>query len=219
MITRFVIFIALMSIYGILMAQENESSMYVTFKVSVSSYPVIIKVKTNLPDDTKLLLTLRSKALECQPQCEPRELRSKVTKGIITSGHWENLPPGDYWLDITVAPTELQTKEIQEVFGRRGEYLSGPYIERGRSLSEGPKIHFMQSINIPSLSQVAEDLIKQEGLLRQKCSNTEEDRAEFLKACEERGAILAKLKQLGMCWDGSTEYEPEEENNWVPCDK
>lgn len=201
------------------MAQENESSMYVTFKVSVSSYPVIIKVKTNLPDDTKLLLTLRSKALECQPQCEPRELRSKVTKGIITSGHWENLPPGDYWLDITVAPTELQTKEIQEVFGRRGEYLSGPYIERGRSLSEGPKIHFMQSINIPSLSQVAEDLIKQEGLLRQKCSNTEEDRAEFLKACEERGAILAKLKQLGMCWDGSTEYEPEEENNWVPCDK
>ncbi len=87
---------------------------------------LIIKGKTNMPDQAKLLLSLIDYEKNKQYQD-----KSYVTKGVFSGGPFgtdQGLPAGNYQLDITFTVTPLQPESVQKVLGENGKNLSGEFV-------------------------------------------------------------------------------------------
>jgi hypothetical protein len=89
--------------------------------------PFVIGV-TNLPDETKLLVSLRRKATNYNAQ-----LNVTVQAGRFTTERFSDdgkaLPPRDYALEVSMASAGFQSGNVQRLIGVNGERLSGPLVE------------------------------------------------------------------------------------------
>ena len=93
---------------------------------ATKTFPPTIYGTTNLPDETKLVVTLTADR-PCAPNCGAqanvivRDKRFTVTHELL-AGH---LTPGPY--KIEVISTVGQPASVQAMIGRSGENLRGPY--------------------------------------------------------------------------------------------
>jgi hypothetical protein len=92
-----------------------------------SQTPSVIGV-TNLPDETKLLVSLRRKAVNYSAQQNVTVHAGQfITDRFSDEGN--ALPPGDYALEVSMASAEVQPGKVQMLIGSNGERLSGPLVE------------------------------------------------------------------------------------------
>jgi len=92
-----------------------------------SQTPSVIGV-TNLPDETKLLVSLRRRVVNYNAQVNVTVQAGRfMTEPFSDDG--QALPPGDYALEISMASADVQSGNVQMVIGANGERLSGPLVE------------------------------------------------------------------------------------------
>lgn len=92
-----------------------------------SQTPSVIGV-TNLPDETKLLVSLRRKAANYNAQLNVTVHAGQfITERFSDDG--KALPPGDYALEVSMASADFQPGKVQMLIGVNGERLSGPLVE------------------------------------------------------------------------------------------
>lgn len=91
--------------------------------------PVVVG-QTNLPDGTKLMLTISRKESRFEAQA-----KVTVDKGAFRSEQFSqkgaDLNPGKYTLEIVMPVSQMQPGEVRMVIGNEGEKLSGPMVEKG----------------------------------------------------------------------------------------
>lgn len=90
----------------------------------------VVRVRTNLPDTTKVVVTVHNDALNYSEQ-----VRTEVSAGIFESGPFlyngEAIPPGTYAVDVAVELAQFQTEAVQSVIGSHGEKLQGDLVHKG----------------------------------------------------------------------------------------
>ncbi len=82
-------------------------------------------IKTNLPDETELLLSLSGRGYLAQS-------KAKVKDGVAVSERFTNNGDqliGDFTLEILMPIPEVQTDYVKHFIGNNGEYLTGPYVK------------------------------------------------------------------------------------------
>lgn len=86
----------------------------------------VFYIKTNLPDETELMLTLdNGNGYRGQTHCV-------VANGEAVSDVFSNggeALSGDYVLTISMSLPKLQSESVRAVIGEKGEFISGPYVE------------------------------------------------------------------------------------------
>ena len=90
----------------------------------------LIRVKTNLPDATKVMITVSNESFNYSEQ-----ITTAVTAGTFEGGPFlgqgEAISPGIYNLTIAVELAQFQPASVQAVIGRRGEELEGSLVRKG----------------------------------------------------------------------------------------
>ena len=89
-------------------------------------------VETNLPDGIELMFTLTNGEIIAQD------------KAVISGGKAESvtflsskdLPSGRWTLTVSCAVARLQSEEVREIIGEKGEYMHGDYVEYSDILGE-----------------------------------------------------------------------------------
>ncbi len=117
-----------------------------------SQTPTIIGA-TNLPDETKLLVTLRRMAINYNAQLNVTVQAGQfVTERFSDDG--KALPPGDYAVEVSMASAEVQPAKVQTLIGPKGEKLSGPLIEQTKF---GIIVRRESTINVSGSASTASD--------------------------------------------------------------
>lgn len=91
-------------------------------------------VKTNLPPKTRLMATMIN-PINQGGQGGMWESKAEVQNDQVVrfepfSKNGRQLPSGFYVLHISAPSADLQPKEVQSVFGIKGEKLTGPNVRR-----------------------------------------------------------------------------------------
>jgi hypothetical protein len=94
--------------------------------------PVIIG-QTNLPDGTKLMVTLSRKASSYSAQDTATVQNGSFRVGPFSQGG-SPLNPGTYDVVVSAAVGLVQPKSVQAIIGKKGEALEGPLVERSEGL-------------------------------------------------------------------------------------
>lgn len=108
--------------------EEVPDSIDVSFDVSiggVAGMPVFI-IKTNLPDETELLLTVNG---DNGSKFQDKVIVEDGTAQSVQFGSESNSVPGKFSLHISMSLPSLQSDAVREVIGENGEYISGPYVK------------------------------------------------------------------------------------------
>jgi hypothetical protein len=92
--------------------------------------PTIFGV-TNLPDDTKLLVSLRRKEANYFAQANAVVLNGQFRSDRFTAAG-KPLPPGNYTLEILMPLAAVQTSSVQQIIGKEGERLTGKLVEHSQ---------------------------------------------------------------------------------------
>lgn len=95
--------------------------------ISVQDGRIIVSGTTNLPDTTSLLISLENKIIGFGAQD-----KSIVEDGSFSTsplGKKTGLPVGNYTVEIMMPLPSIQSKAVQDIIGKQGQYLSGPLIE------------------------------------------------------------------------------------------
>lgn len=98
---------------------------------------VFITIHTNLPDETKLMLTLSGDAFANGMA----QSNATVQSGVAVSSGFSNqgsLLSGHFQLDVTMVMPKLQADSVTSIIGTDGEFLAGEYVTD--SLSGGKTI-------------------------------------------------------------------------------
>ncbi len=143
---------------------DNPKPLVVEMSLTATkTFPPTIYGTTNLPDETKLVVTLMADR-PCAPNCGAqanavvRNKRFMVTPESIPN----TFPVGPYTIDVT-SFSDPQLANVQAVMGHRGENLRGPYaatlsehkgqgwVPPSRNPSEfeknvGVAVHYVQKI-------------------------------------------------------------------------
>lgn len=100
----------------------------ITTRVEGEGKPIVI-AKTNLPDGTKLLVTISRKESSYMGQD-----KAQVAKGEFRVGPFSQkgapLNPGTYTLEVTSPLAALQPQSVQVVIGQDGNKLEGPLSKK-----------------------------------------------------------------------------------------
>jgi hypothetical protein len=105
----------------------NSLEAEIRLRTDGSQTPSVIGV-TNLPDETKLLVSLRRKAANYNAQLNVTVQAGQfITERFSDDG--KALPPGDYALEVSMASADFQPGKVQMLIGVNGERLSGPLVE------------------------------------------------------------------------------------------
>ena len=117
---------------------KNNEKIKVSLKVSTSKTNnyYYITVKTNLPDDTIMALNLWKSGNIIAT------LKATVKNGIAKSDGLSSQVyslKGNYELYVSTITPNLQPKSVQKTIGSRGEFLSGPYVEKSGGVSNVSK--------------------------------------------------------------------------------
>lgn len=113
-------------------AEDYEESMSGTEMLDVSlevSHEKVgngtqFTVKTNLPDETVLMLTLEGNGYKGQTKITVTSGEA-VSDGFSNSG---NPLSGHFTLTVSMSTPKLQTENVSKRVGVNGEFLSGPYV-------------------------------------------------------------------------------------------
>ena len=102
---------------------------YLQPEISGSNKPAV-RVKTNLPDATKVVITVSNPHLDYSAQ-----VSTEVAAGCFEGGPFlvsgAALGSGSYTLSIAVELAQFQPLSVQAVIGSRGEQLQGTLVRRG----------------------------------------------------------------------------------------
>jgi hypothetical protein len=113
----------------LLASNAHALEVFMNAEIIGSGRPVI-RVKTNLPDTTKVVLTISNE--ECYLY---QEVRAKVVSGMFEGGPFlhngGSVPPGSYILNIDVELAQFQNDSVQAIIGGRGENLQGSLVSTG----------------------------------------------------------------------------------------
>ena len=82
-------------------------------------------IKTNLPDETELMLTLNGRGYIAQGEAVV-EGGTAISERFTDKG--EQLI-GDYTLEVLMPVANAQTDYVKHFIGKNGEYLTGPYVK------------------------------------------------------------------------------------------
>ncbi len=86
---------------------------------------VLFEVKTNLPEDTKMMVTVYNDSYTAQDNIIILEDGAGYTSEFSNKG--EGLK-GTYIVDVTMTIPSLQEESVREIIGQKGEKLAGKYV-------------------------------------------------------------------------------------------
>lgn len=93
-----------------------------------SDFRVEVTASTNLPDGTRMLLTVEDKEVAAGFLGQDE---SSVHKGTISFLPVGPLPNGNYAAQVTVPIPRVQPETVQAIIGAQGEHLTGELVEDG----------------------------------------------------------------------------------------
>jgi hypothetical protein len=147
--------------------------------------PVVVG-KTNLPNDTELLIVLSRKESSYNASS-----KATVSGGAFRAGPFSQkrngLNPGAYVLRITMPAAPVQPPSILPTLGRNGSKLSGPLVSHDEFF--GNVVEFQRTITIGQVAKVPE-------LDKAARAQSEIDKLDWvLQSCKE-GCRLIQSKAL-----------------------
>ncbi len=98
--------------------------------VSEQNGQLLIKAKTNLPGDTKLIITLTDKS---ENIVFGKSVASVTGEGLLSFdplGPAEGLKVGNYVMRIKSSDSQNQPGKVLDFIGEKGEYLTGDLVEK-----------------------------------------------------------------------------------------
>ncbi len=127
--------------------EEFEVTIDATAKWDGNS--VKFEINTNLPDETELMLSLRSGDYNTDDNWTGQ------TKVIISDGKAESdgfsnkgeKLSGDYDLDVSMSLPKLQADAVRAVIGENGEYMTGPLVEKS-SIGESNVVSALFAVSL-----------------------------------------------------------------------
>ena len=110
----------------------NSKALEVAITVTVEGQgmPTIVGV-TNLPDNSKLLVTLRRKVAHYSAQADATVVRGTFSAGPF-SEHGSSVPPGDYEIEVVFPLASTQPSSVRQVVGENNEKLKGRLVDKSR---------------------------------------------------------------------------------------
>jgi hypothetical protein len=144
----------IMSILLLLLTVSNAWGLNVriTTKVKGGDKPFVFG-KTNLPDKTELVISIKCKKSSCGGQA-----KAIVSGGIFHAGPFTqkgapfNL--GIYTLTVTAPFAPLQPSSVQAFFGAHGENLNGPFVKK---VGIGKLVEYQTSFKIAGAVSAEKD--------------------------------------------------------------
>lgn len=134
-----------------------DGTVTLSARLEGGSMPAVVGV-TNLPDGTKLMVTLYRKQSSYSAQG-----KATVSGGAFRAGPFSqqgaDLNPGEYTVDIGSPLTALQPTNVQAAFGGSGANLQGPLT--GPSPVGGTVVDYSTKIKIGKASDAALDAAAQ----------------------------------------------------------
>jgi hypothetical protein len=108
----------------------NTQPLEVAIAVTVEGVgtPTIVGV-TNLPDDSKLLVTLRRRAANYMAQAHGTVVRGTFSAGPF-SAHGSSVPSGDYEVEVIFPLARIQPSSVRKVVGENNERLKGRLVKK-----------------------------------------------------------------------------------------
>jgi hypothetical protein len=95
---------------------------------------IVIKGKTNLPQETQLLISLR----DANKRILDQDKVAVGNDGQFSSGEFSDggspHPPGTYYIDITCPISSTQPEAVQKLLGGHGEFMKGPLVTKAFGL-------------------------------------------------------------------------------------
>lgn len=156
-----------------------------TTRVDTPSTPVIYG-STNLPEGTKLIVTLSRPESKYLAQDDVTVRNGQFrTAGFSAKG--ANLNPGTYGIKVTTSLAELQTPAVREVIGSKGEKMTGPLVKRGNL---GPTIEYSAAFSVagvPSAQLDAKERQRADDDLNQW----------FVKSCNDNVDLINRMVRAG----------------------
>jgi hypothetical protein len=86
---------------------------------------------TNLPDDSKLLVTLSRKRANYSGQANATVKNGKFSAGPF-SAFGKSVPPGDYEIEVVFPLAATQPAHVQRIVGSENEKLKGRLVDKGK---------------------------------------------------------------------------------------
>lgn len=87
---------------------------------------VLVTGKTNLPEGTKLMVSMSNKTTGYRAQDESSVVGGKFSAGPF--GYKTGLTDGVYLIDISTPASAVQPKSVQAIIGKMGENLTGDLV-------------------------------------------------------------------------------------------
>lgn len=110
-----------------------------------SSGTLLVTVATNLPDGSELGGWLSSADYQAQD-------RRYVDGGVVVLGPFSNdggrLPSGSYDFSVSMSVARLQSPEVRQYIGEKGELMAGPYVVPD-TIEGGFWVNFDTTVVIP----------------------------------------------------------------------
>lgn len=102
-----------------------EDDVYLDVTTETYGYATYISIKTNLPNRTKMVVTLKGNGYNAGDDSVYVSNGVAKTTGFTNRG--SALSPGTYTVKITMVKASLQSSSVKSVIGSQGEYLKGTY--------------------------------------------------------------------------------------------
>ena len=103
-----------------------------------------VRVQTNLPDTTKVRISLSNQSLDFSEQ-----IKTEVVDGMFECGPFKDngksMRPGRYTVSISAELAQFQSESVQSVIGGHGEELQGPLVHKGML---GKKVFYSTLLDI-----------------------------------------------------------------------
>jgi hypothetical protein len=151
--TLITVLILAVSITGCGKTAAASSAANGPFTVKIAATPTVgkgeveFKIKTNLPDDTKLLVGLSNSDNINYYEKEDLVVKDGAvsTKKFNDSG--KGLAPGEYSFEVTTLIAANQPDSVQKIFGENGSKLTGASITTDDDVSDNDR-YVDYSVNV-----------------------------------------------------------------------
>lgn len=90
---------------------------------------VLVTGQTNLPEDTRLMVSMSNKTTGYRAQDKSSVVGGKFSAGPF--GFKTGLTDGVYLIDISMPASAVQPKSVQAIIGKMGENLTGDLVVKG----------------------------------------------------------------------------------------
>lgn len=111
-------------------AKSEALEVAIAATVEGQGTPTVVGV-TNLPDNSKLLITLSRRQANYSAQGHATVERGKFSTGPF-SARGSPLPPGDYEIEVVFPLASTQPSSVRQIVGEKNEKLEGRLVEKGQ---------------------------------------------------------------------------------------